>query len=492
MALIPLALPNGVYKNGTDLQSAGRWSDANLVRWSDDALQPVGGWRSRSASAANAQIRGLIAWNDNSGVRHIVGGTYNKLWYWHEGVQRYDITPTSFTAGRIDAVNPLGFGQGLYGYYEYGVERRDTGSSPIATTWQLDLWGEYLIGCSPDDGKLYEWTLNSGTPAAVIANAPTSNKGVMVTDERFVLALGSGNPRTVAFSDQEDNTVWASTVTNQAGTIELNTTGSIVCGVRVRGQSLILTTDDAHVMNFIGQPFIYGHEKVGSKCGIASSQAVAVIDAGAIWMGNRGFYTYAGGGVNEIKSEVGDYIFSNMNFGQISKVASVVNSQFSEIIWFYPSTSSIENDRYVAFNYQDQTWSIGAMGRTSGVDRGIYNTPIYANATDFKIYDHEVGFDYSGDTPYAETGAIQIGNGDNIMHVKEVIPDEKNLGDVSVTFKTRPYPTATETSHGAYSTANPTSVRFNGREVRMKVTAVEPSSWRVGIMRIDAVRGGRR
>ena len=46
MALIGLDIPAGVVRNGTDLDSAGRWRDANLVRWENNSARPVGGWES--------------------------------------------------------------------------------------------------------------------------------------------------------------------------------------------------------------------------------------------------------------------------------------------------------------------------------------------------------------------------------------------------------------------------------------------------------------
>jgi hypothetical protein len=108
-------------------------------------------------------------------------------------------------------------------------------------------------------------------------------------------------------------------------------------------------------------------------------------------------------------------------------------------------------------------------------------------------YDQEVGFNYDGASPYAESGPVQIGNGDNIMYVNELIPDEGNQGEVTATFTTRYYPNGSETSYGPYSLTNPTPVRFNGRQIKMRVTtSATPSDWRVGIQRLNAVPGGRR
>ena len=148
------------------------------------------------------------------------------------------------------------------------------------------------------------------------------------------------------------------------------------------------------VANYVGPPYVYGIERVGSSCGLAANKAVSVVDAGAFWMCAHAFYAYTGGAVQEIQSEVADYVFNDMNRGQISKAFCVTNSNFGEIFWFYPSSKSTENDRYVVFNYIENTWYIGSLARTAGVDAGAFRKPLWVDADDYKIYEHEIGFDY--------------------------------------------------------------------------------------------------
>ena len=493
MPLIALDLPAGVYRNGTDLQSQGRWRDSNLVRWHDNTMQPIQGWRVRSDTAANAKPRSIHAWVDNTNNRWIALGTYNKLYIYDAGSNQYDITPTGLTSGQEDATNSTGYGDQLYGDDEFGTQRSEADIPDPATTWSLESWGEYLLACSDADGKVYEWQRNTSNPAALIANAPTGNRGILVTDERFVFCLGAGgNPRKVQWSDREDNTSWTPTATNEAGDFELQTSGRIECGVRVQNQSLILTDTDAHTATYSGPPYVYGFERVGTSCGISSKQAVAVVDKGAIWMGQESFYAYTGGTVQEVNCEVADYVFSDINVSQLSKVVAVSNSKFSEVRWFYPSSGSTENDRYVSYNYQDQTWAIGQIARTAAVDAGVYRYPIYADPDTKKIYDHEVGHNYGSLTPFAESGPISIGVGDNVMSVTELIPDERTQGQVTITFKTRFYPNDTERTYGPFSLSNPTSVRFTGRQVRIRIEGANLTDWRAGINRIEVKEGGRR
>ena len=493
MALVPLNLPAGVYRNGTDLQSQGRWRDSNLVRWFDDTLRPIGGWRTRSDTASAGQVRGMHSWIANNSDRWIAAGSYNKLYAYSGAGIQYDITPSGFTAGNEDALNPIGFGTSFYGREYYGTSRQEAVTITPATTWSLDSFGEYLVACSSTDGKVYEWQLNTGAIAAVISNAPVNNRAILVTEERFLMCLGAGgNPRLVQWSDRENNNLWTPAATNEAGSLELQTTGRIQCGVRVQNQALILTDTDAHVATYSGPPYVFGIERIGTSCGIVSSQAVAVVDKGAVWMGSRSFYTYSGGAVSEVNCEVADYVFSDINHSQISKVAAVSNANFGEIWWFYPSGNSNENNRYVTFNYNDNTWAIGVMARTSGVDAGVYRQPIIASALNKKLYEHEIGFNYDGGEPFAESGPISIGNGDNVMAVTQMIPDEKTQGDVDATFKTRFYPNDVERTYGPFNMANPVSLRFTGRQVRIRVEGVNADDWRVGINRLEVKQGGRR
>ena len=490
---IPLKLPPGIYRNGTEYQAAGRWYDANLVRWYENTLRPMGGWRKRSASQMTGLCRGFITWRANDAERWIAAGTQSKLYAMNEAGTLKEITPTGITAGIADATIKTGYGYSTYGSFAYGVARPDLGGLIPATTWSLDTWGEYLVACSSADGKLYEWQLGFTTPtlAAAITNAPTGNKALLVTAERILFALGAGgNPRKVQWSDQEDNTVWTPLSTNQAGDFELATVGTLIAGKRVKGVNLLFTDVDVHTANYIGAPFVYGFEKAGSGCGLISAQAVAAIDTAAIWMSKSGFWTYDGY-VKPLPSDVSDYVFTNMNFNQASKVYAVHNSQFGEIWWYYPSSGSNENDSYVTYNYRENHWNIGSLARTAGTDAGVFTNPLLVSSDGY-IYEHEVGFAYDSASVFAESGPVQLGNGDNIMSVRQVVPDEQTLGEAVVSFKTRNYPTGAQSTFGPYTAANPTDVRFAARQVNVKVTGAVLADWRIGVMRLEAVAGGKR
>ena len=491
MPLIPLQIPAGVYRNGTDFQGSNRWRDANLVRWVDSTMRPVRGWESRVSLGTTAP-RAAIAWQDTTSDRWFAAGFHDKLVVSTESNITTDITPADLTGGTLDAVANIGFGGGFYGLGFYGTERADTGNYSEATTWSLDNFGEYLVACSTADGRLLEWQLNTSNDAAPISNAPTDNLALLVTEERFLFALGAaGNPRLVQWCDRENNTLWSPAATNEAGDIELQTSGQIMQGIRTRGQSLIITDIDAHSVTYIGGQFVYSFQRVGSSCGAISRKAAAAVDEGVFWMGQRGFFAYAGGAVQDIPCEVADYVFRDMNTAQGSKIWAVTNQQYNEIWWFYPSGASNEIDRYVSYNYKEGHWSIGQLSRTAGVDRGVFRRPIWFK-TDGDAYNHDTGLNYEGADVFAESGPISLGAGDNVMSATMLIPDELTQGDVEATFKTRFHPNDDERSYGPYAMANPTSVRFTGRQVRMRVEGAKLADWRVGVMRLDATAGSKR
>lgn len=492
MPLIALSIPPGVKKNGTNLQQANAWNDANLVRWYEGSMQPVGGWRKRTSSAMAGVCRALITYRDNTANRRTVAGTESKLYAIDENSALNDITPSGFTAGTADAAQNTGFGALAYGGNEWGTPRPDTGAYVPVTTWSLDTWGQYVIGCSTSDGKIYEWQNNLSAVAAVVSNAPTSTNAILTTDERFVFALGAGGEgNRVEWCDQENNTVWSASATNQAGGFTLQTSGDLVKGVSLRGETLLLTNVDAHVARYTGPPFVYSFNRVGTGCGVASANAVVRADSFACWMGAAQFHMYQGGGVTQLNSSVGDFVFNDVNVNQRSKVYGVLNSKFNEVWWFYPSSNSTECDKYVAWNYRENHWSVGTLARTAGADVGEFVFPNFVSSDGY-IYEHEVGYDYDDEEIFVESGPVQIGQGDRLMVARSLIPDEKTQGDVKATFKTRPYPNATESEHGPYEMANPTSVRFQGREVSMRIVADKQTDWRVGTMRLDVVAGSRR
>jgi len=492
--LVTLKIPPGLYRNGTIYQAAGRWYDADLVRWFENTLRPIGGWQTMSSTTFSDISRGMHAYYNNSNARRVIVGTTSNLYIYDEGKNRSDITPVGIATGSTDAAANTGYGSQFYGESTYGTPRPDNETYVPCSTWTIDNFGENAIATvtTPGEGKIYYWENDTAVVAAALTNAPTGNQGALVTDERHILAYGAGGvPRKIQWSSQEAPTVWTPAPTNSAGSFELASEGKVRAGVVVRGQVLILTDTDAHAISYVGSPFYYTPQRAGSNCGIIAPKALAVTGTAAYWMGEKSFFSYDGGYTEPIKSDVSDAVFNDLNQTQRSKIWAVVNGQYNEIWWFYPSEGSTEIDKYVAYNFLDNTWTTGSMARTSGVDSGVFQNPVWAS-TDQYLYEQETGFSYGGATPFAESGAISIGAGERMVDVKELIPDESNLGDTSVIFKSRMYPTAAETTSSSYSMANPTSVRITARQVRIKVSGNSSSDWRYGNMRLNVSEGSRR
>lgn len=499
--LAPLELPPGVSRKGTVYQTKGRWYDSDLVRFNEGNVGPVGGWTARTTSALTGSPRAMLVWRGNSAgyPRYIAVGTHSKLYaLTPSAVAATDITPVGFSPGRADASSGGGYGVGTYGSGLYGTPRIDSVSVLDASVWTLDVFGQYLVGCMAEDGKLYEWQLDISTPtvAATITNAPTNNSAVLVTENGFLVALGAGgNPRKVQWSDQGVNTTWSPGATNQAGSYTIQSQSRLMCGKRIRGGALLFTEADVHLMTYIGLPYIHRIDRVGEGCGIIARGAVAVSDARAIWMSWHGFYAWDGGAVTPVPCDIHDYIFGDINATQRSKFWAKTNMQDNEVEFHYCSASSTEIDRCVVFNYAGEHWTLRpSTARLCGTDRlGVFVNPIMATSTGY-LYDHETGYSWGGNTPYLESGPIELGTGEHVMRVRKAILDEKMQGDVNVYFKTRDWPGDSETTYGPYDAddGNPIPLHFAARALRMRVEFGEAAASRWGPPKLMLLEGSKR
>jgi hypothetical protein len=504
MPYLPLKLPPGISRASTKYDARGRWYDANLVRWHEGDMRPVGGWRPAEVLvetvptplSLGAAARGIQAWRTNTQAPYVAFGTVDEAFAYANGILT-DITPVSFTAGLNDATMVTGnYGQGGYGAGLFGFGSALTGQITEAQSWAFDTFGQLLIACAYSDGKLYSWNPSGADPLTVLAGAPTSCLGVVVTPERFVVALGAGgDARALAWADQESLTDWTPTSVNQAGDFILASSGQIMAARRGRNETLIWTDTDMHVMRFIGGSLVYGFQQAGSSCGLTGRRAVGVEGGRAFWMSHNGFYMYDGT-VRAIPCEVHSYVFDNINRTQISKVACDVRADFNEVTWYYPASTD-ENTRYVTFNYVTGAWAIGQLARTAAISNGVTAFPV-AVAPNGNVYEHEVpgaGFPHHGGgaalVPFAESGPVELGAGDQVLYVREIVPDSRTVGDMSARLYSAFYPTAAESVSAVFNLANPTPVRLAGRWVRLRVDQVS-SDWRLGTPRLEVVPGGLR
>ena len=251
---------------------------------------------------------------------------------------------------------------------------------------------------------------------------------------------------------------------------------------------------------------------VSENITIMGPNAAKSVNDAIYWMGDDDFYVYTGQ-VQTLPCSVKDYVFSDFNATQGQKVFAALNSSFSEVWWFYPSSGSDEIDRYVVYDYQQQLWFFGTMARTAWVDRGINDFPLAAG-TDGILYQHELGLnDGQNDTgldSFIESSQIDIGDGENFSFIRRMIPDVTFTGSVSdspsVNFilQTRNAPGAaysTTSTNGVTRTATVpveqftdlVHVRLRGRSMALKLQSTgEDIQWRLGAPRVDIRPDGRR
>ena len=110
--------------------------------------------------------------------------------------------------------------------------------------------------------------------------------------------------------------------------------------------------------------------------------------------------------------------------------------QFDEVGWFYCSSDQTVIDRYVMFNYVENTWSIGQLSRTAWLDEGIFSLPTAAGKSSDTayLYSHEIGYNADGDpmdNVYVQSADFDIGEGEEFQFIKRFIPDIKFQGSGS-------------------------------------------------------------
>lgn len=453
-----------------------------------------------------------------------------------------ELAPTYVTANSSDSGNGGGAVVGTYqinsgldtavlgaGWGVGGWSRGAWGSAsnePIVTNqlrlWSHDNFGEDLL-FNVRDGGIYYWDSSGGLSSRGVAlstlsganTTPTIAKQVLVSDrDRHVIAfgcdsetnIGTQDPLLIRFSSQESLTVWNSLPTNTAGELRLGSGSEIVGALETRQQILVFTDTTLYAMQFLGPPFTFGVAPISENITIRSPNAAVAVDDTVFWMGNSEFYIYSGA-VQRLPCPVRDYVFDDFNFDQSLKVVCGLNAAFGEVWWFYPSANSETNDRYVVYNYMEQSWYYGTLARTAWEDRGIFDNPIAAGL-DGHLYQHENGFDDGSTNPasaitaYIQSSPLDLDDGQQFMFISRLLPD------VSFLNSTAPAPTVTFTTQvrnfqqGNF-TSSSTSVftpsteqfflRLRGRQmtIRLESTGTQ-MTWRLGTQRYDLRPDGRR
>ena len=435
-------------------------------------------------------------------------------------------------------VPSAGWGVGTWGAGTFGS------ASAISASGQLRLWthdnfGENLI-INPRGGGIYRWVENNGLSVRALelqgitgaSKVPTVGLQVITSEvDRHLIILGadpidssSGNrtgvidPMLVAFSDTENELDFNPTATNTAGSVRLSSGSLIVGGLKSRQETLIWTDTSLYSMTFIGPPLTFALNLINEGAGLMSPNAAVNSPVGVFFMSKNGFYYY-NGAVKKLQCSVQDYVFSDLNLTQAFKCFASLNAENSEVWFWYVSEEddTQEISRYAMYNYEEQTWSIGSLVRYSWLDAGIEDKPLAAGGTSSAgyIYLHETGFnnDTSAmDNVFIESADIDLGDGENLMFVKKLIPDIKfsttrgvsNTPAINMVLKRRNYNSETLSTDSTNQITNSTTfknVRTRTRQVVLRVESDDDNSveadrkdykWRLGNTRLDIQPSGRR
>jgi len=408
--------------------------------------------------------------------------------------------------GADDSLYGTGYGVAGYGLGTWGTGRTTSTLLLNARTWSLDTWGEDLVAC-PRGGTLYAWDASTGigTRAVAVSGAPATIKFIMVSDEdRHLLAYGAhdgsvDDPLLVRWSDTENYGTYTATETNTAGDKRLDTGNELYCAVKGKGDTVVFSGIFAWVQTFTGSPYTFGFRPLGRIGNLMGPNAVVAEGGRVFWMGSDDFYFYDGA-INVLPCPVHNKVFDDRDLTQKFKVYAGIDRAFNEIWWHYCAQNSTEVDRYVIFNFVENTWAFGTLARTAfNGDPSVISVP-YAAGADGYLYYHDYGTDADGSamTTRLVSGGIEIGTGESMMRVKKIVPDFKALtGNVSLTLKSMRYPHSTdEVSATAQTISSATEYvkpRIKGRQISITIASTALSDhWRLGGLRMDVKPAGKR
>jgi len=413
--------------------------------------------------------------------------------------------------------------------------------------WSLDNFGNKVIA-TISNGETFEWDSNptgaNSTRATVVTSAPTASAFSLVsTPDRHLVFFGTettiGTPSTqdpmfIRFSSQEDINTYQPTATNTAGTQRLADGSKIMGSIRGRDAIYIWTDTALFIMRFVGPPFTFSFQQVGTNCGLIAQNAAVEVDGAAYWMSENGFFRYTGK-LESLPCLVEDHVYDDINLIPRQHINAGLNNLFGEIMWFYPSSGSGTVNRMVAYNYLDSSperpvWTTGTLARSTWQDSAVFGKP---HATEYDssaetadsdvnyvhgntdgattYYEHETGLNQVKEgattaiTASIESGDFDIGSqglagdGEFMMKIRRVIPDFlAQTGDARITLNLRDFPNNASASStlGPFTVTSGTQkidTRARSRSISLKIDNTGTSQfWKLGTFRIDYQPDGRR
>ncbi|MEC8978084.1 MAG: hypothetical protein VYC40_04150 [Pseudomonadota bacterium] len=432
-------------------------------------------------------------------------------------------------------VPSTGWGVGAWGAGAWGASTTLSDINNLRL-WTHDNFGEDLI-INPRGGGIFRWIENDGLSTRAVNLATTSGANLVPTaalqvltseTDRHLIVLGADpissgsrtgalDPMLVAFSDQENPLQFEPLATNTAGSLRLSAGSVIVGGLKARQEILIWTDTSLYSMNFIGPPLTFAINLINEGAGLIGPKAAANSPRGVFYMSKKGFYFY-NGSVQKLPCSVQDYVFSDLDETQAFKCFAGLNEEFSEVWFFYPSITDNETEisRYVIYNYEEGSWSIGSLERYSWLAAGVLDKPLAAGeeSSTKRIYEHEKGFnndESAMDGVFVESADIDIADGDRFVFLKRILPDILFVNDtgtsqnaaINVVVKRRDFNNQTlSTDSTTQITASSTfgSLRSRARQFVLRFESDDDNTdadkknykWRLGSTRVEIQPSGRR
>jgi len=435
--------------------------------------------------------------------------------------------------GVDNAATGLGYGAGSYNAGVSTVGGRAWNSPTSAgasdffsqiTQWSLDNWGEDVVA-NRRGGTIYYFDSDASTsPLRAVKvsgstnSTPTTVNSIIVSpNDRHLITLGTNqfgttasptgtyDPLTVRWSNQEDYTNFVPSISSTSGEVILTDGTEIVGAKRSRNAVNIWTDNSLWAMSFVGPPFIFNFNQLGTNCGLIAPHAAIDYDGASIWMGHDNFYMFDGQ-VKNLDCTVRRFVFDRLNMDQKDKIFCGINSEFKEVIWLYPSTNSNECDSYVIYSPTEGYWTIGSSIFTTFADKNTFSNTITTGTvgTANNLYNNEPDGVYTADgvsqSSFIESADFDIASGNDIMFLSRIIPDfDISDGSLSFSIKTKDFPesgTAREKPNPPHVITNATTkidMRARGRQGRVRVSCnAANTSWRWGSIRLAIQPDGRR
>ena len=482
--------------------------------------------------------------------------------------QTTNATATVATGGSIDVVpyeqvGPAeqtygyGFGVGAYGSTIGGTEWGNAVNAASVVLepglWSLSNFGQVLVATIAN-GKTFTWDsaiaarlttrASTTTSGFVTTNNPTATRVTLISPTtRHLIHLGTeitiGDPSTqddmfIRFSVDENINEYTPEATNTAGTQRIQD-GTKIMGALVAKENILVWTDNAlYTMKFVGAPFTFGFEQVGTNCGLIGKNAAIEIDGVAYWMGNNGFFSFDGT-VNTLPCSVEDFVYDDIDTTKGQQVNAGINNLFTEVVWWYPTAGSEFNNRYVVFNYGQSNgqlpmgnWYTGVNVnsiRTSWIDSLVYPKP-YATAYNSSndgtfpvvigqsglgasvFFEQETGTDQVNPDGSVTTltsfiqsfdFSLQANQSEIFLAMRRFLPNFKVLtGNNQVTIGVSDYPSdsvaATRLSPFTIdATTDKVDTRARGRYASIKIENINlGETWRFGTFQVDLQPDGKR